>query len=107
MSELRIYGPQLGVPIGSINDGLKLRGEMDGIAADFERETRRVGGSLNFDPRQDAPIDAFRRQDSRDPLEDRQIGILEFVAALDRRIGWFVGAPRSEFSAGLNVAGWF
>src|ERR1035441_10859860 len=74
------------------------------MAADGEREVRRIGLSVDAKAPERAAEFAVRREHARDAREDAEIGAREREGAVDRRRARILGLPGTEDALRRDLA---
>src|SRR5215471_560073 len=98
---------EVGISIGSIDDGVKVSMQRHGVSADGDAEIRCVGLAFNLNSSQSAAVVAGRGKNARDPFQGSEIRVGEGIVSLNGRIARAYFVKRTELAGGLNVADWF
>src|SRR5580698_10169688 len=82
---------------------MKLCGQMDRIAGDFDGEVRSIGAAFHFNAPKNPAIASLRSKLSGDAAKDRQVRVLESVGPGDWSVPRFALLPRAAFPNTLDI----
>jgi hypothetical protein len=102
LQEGRHYAFQLNVPVGSIDKGVIIGFQVEGMFAAGDDEIGYVDASARLDVAQNSPKIIVRGKHAANAVKDAEVRLLEVVLALDGRLPWVSVVPWADFSVGTN-----
>lgn len=95
---------QLNVAVGSIDKGVIVGCEVEGVLTSSDDEIGYVDPAARFDVAQNSAKIIVRGKRSANAVKDAEVRLLEVVLALDGRLPRISVVPWADFSVGTNFA---